>query len=477
MPEDSKYDAIIVGGGPGGYTAAIRLGQLGKRALCIEQDRLGGVCLNWGCMPSKAMLHIGEIITAAHDLKEMGVAFGEPKIDLGALNKWKAKMVDDLVNGIGTLFKANGVQWINGTAEIVDKQSVKVKKKDGGTENYSAGALIIATGSEPVALPGFDRNRKTILNSDDSTLLAELPKSILILGAGVVGLEFATIYKRLGCDVTVVELLDRALGDTDLEISTLLLRILKKQGIDVHLKTKCAGVQVKGERVAAKLEGAINETREYDKVLVAVGRRPRVPAGFEKLGLQMDGKFVKVNEKRQTSMAGVYAIGDCAGAPLLAHKAMKEGVVAAESVAGLAAAYDPMAVPNCVYTDPQVATAGLSEEQAKAAGYEVTLGKFRLAALGRARTVGISDGMVKIVGDKATDLVLGVHIVSPTAESMIAEAVIAIEMGATVEDIGLSIHPHPTFAEPIMEAAEAMHGRAIHIANVPAPKPAPAAKT
>lgn len=466
----TDYDALVIGGGPGGYSAAIRLAQLGKRTLCIEQERLGGVCLNWGCMPTKALLHVGEVITAARDIKELGIEYPEPKINLAALNKWKSKMVDDLVNGIGTLFKVNKVESMTGTAELLDKNTVRVKKSDGGTATISAAHIIVASGSEPVALPNFTRNGKTVLNSDDSVSLTDLPKSILIMGAGVVGLEFATIYRRLGAEVTVVEMLDRALGDTDLEISTLLLRILKKQGINVHLKTKAAGVDVKGSKVSATLEGELSGAREYDKVLVAVGRRPRTAGlGLEKAGVKMERGFIKVDEQRRTSVPTIFAVGDCAGAPLLAHKAMKEGVVAAEVIAGQASAYDPMAVPNCVYTDPQLATAGMSEEQAKAGGYEVSIGRFRLAALGRARTVNVTDGMVKIVGDKKTDLVLGVHIVSPTAESMVAEAVLAMEMGATVEDIGLTIHPHPTFAEPIMEAAEALHGRAIHIANAPAP--------
>jgi dihydrolipoamide dehydrogenase len=470
----SSYDAIVIGSGPGGYTAAIRLGQLGKRVLCIERDRLGGVCLNLGCMPTKALLHIGEVINAAREVKEMGVEFPEPKVNLAALNKWKKKMVDDLDNGIGTLFKANKVESLTGSAELIDPKSVRVKKADGATETISAEDIVIATGSEPVSLPGFERNGKTILDSNDSVALADLPKSILIMGAGVVGLEFATIYKRLGADVTVVELLDRALGDTDVEISTLMLRILKKQGINIHLKTKAASATVKGTRVSAVLQGEFNETREYDKVLVAVGRRPLTAnIGLERAGVKLERGFVNVDAQRRTSVPNIYAVGDCAGAPLLAHKAMKEGIVAAEAIAGQAAAYDPMAVPNCVYTDPQLATAGLSEEQAKAAGYEVTLGRFRLAALGRARTVGMSDGMVKMVGDQKTDLVLGIHIISPTAESMIAEAVLAIEMGATVEDVGLTMHPHPTFSESVMEAAEALHGRAIHIVNQPAtPTPA-----
>jgi dihydrolipoamide dehydrogenase len=298
--------------------------------------------------------------------------------------------------------------------------------------------------------------------------LADLPKSILILGAGVVGLEFATIYKRLGADVTVVELADRALGDTDLELSKLMLRILKKQGINVHLNTKATTVAAKNGKVSALLEGEIKGAHDYDKVLVAVGRRPRTSGiGLEKVGVKLERGFVAVDAQRRTNVPHVYGIGDCAGVPLLAHKAMREGVVAAETIAGRVSAYDPMAVPNCVYTDPQLATAGLSEEQAKAAGYDVAIGRFRLAALGRARTVGISDGMVKIVGDKKTDVVLGIHIISPTAESMVAEAVLANDMGATGEDLALTIHPHPTFSEPIMEAAEFMHGRAIHIVNAP----------
>jgi dihydrolipoamide dehydrogenase len=470
-----KYDAIVIGGGPGGYTAAIRLGQLKKSVACVERERLGGVCLNWGCMPSKALLHVGEVITAARHLKEMGVAFDEPRIDLAKLNEWKAEMIDDLVNGVATLFKLNNVESITGEADLINKSTVRVKRADGRVETLTAGAIIIASGSEPVALPSFPRNGKTILNSDDSVSLKELPKSILILGAGVIGLEFATIYRRLGAEVTVVEMLDRALGDTDLEISTALLRVLKKQGINVHLKTKAVSGDDLKTTVVVKLEGEINETRQFDKVLVAVGRRARTgDLRPQALGIGMDRDFIKVDARRQTDVPGVYAIGDCAGAPLLAHKAMKEGIVAAETIAGLPAAYDPVAVPNCVYTDPQVATVGLSEEAAKAAGYDVSIGKFRLAALGRARTVGISDGLVKIVGDKKTDLVLGVHILSPTAESMIAEGVIALEMGATVEDVGLSMHAHPTFGESVMEAAEALHGKAIHAANAPLQIPTPA---
>jgi dihydrolipoyl dehydrogenase len=471
----TKYDAIVIGGGPGGYTAAIRLAQLKKSVLCIERERLGGVCLNVGCMPSKALLHIGEVIVAAREAGAMGIDFGgPPAINLSKLNQWKSKMIDDLVNGIATLFKVNKVDYMTGDVEFTDTKRVRVKKQDGRAEDLSADTFVIATGSEPVALPGFERNSINVLNSDDAVALNEIPKSILILGCGVIGLEFATIYKRLGAEVTLVELADRALPETDIEISNLLVRVLKqKQGINIFLKTKAVRLQEIGKRVRVTFEGEITEPMDFEKVLVAVGRKPRTDKlALERVGVKVERGFIPVDEHRQTNIANIYAVGDVTGAPLLAHKAMKEGVVAAEVIAGLPSAYDPLAMPNCVYTDPQVATVGMSEEQATAAGYEIAVGKFRLAALGRARTIGLTDGLVKIIADKKTDLVLGMGIFSPMAEAMIAEGALAIEMGATTEDIGLTIHPHPTFSEPIMEAAEVLHGRAIHIANTPAPVPA-----
>jgi len=466
----TKYDVVVIGGGPGGYTAAIRAAQLKKSVLCIDRERLGGVCLNWGCMPSKALLHIGEVIAAAREVKAMGIDFGgQPDIKLDKLNEWKSKMIDDLVNGIATLFKVNKVDSMTGDVEFMDTKSVRVKKQDGRAEQINADNFVIATGSEPVSLPGIERNGKTILNSDDAVTLAELPKSILILGAGVIGLEFATIYRRFGAEVTVVELADRALAETDIEISNLLVRTLKqKQGINIFLKTKAVHVAEVGKRVRVTFEGEIAEPMDFEKVLVAVGRKARSEKlALERVGVKSERGYIPVNEKRQTNVPNIYAVGDITGPPLLAHKAMKEGVIAAEVIAGLPSAYDPLAMPNCVYTDPQVATVGMSEEQARAAGYELEIGKFRLAALGRARTIGLNDGIVKLIADKKTDIVLGLAIFSPMAEAMVAEGALAIEMGATAEDLGLTIHPHPTFSEPIMEAAEAMHGKAIHIANAP----------
>jgi dihydrolipoamide dehydrogenase len=307
-----------------------------------------------------------------------------------------------------------------------------------------------------------------------------IPKNLLVVGGGVIGLEFATVFARMGAKVLVVEMLSQLLTGTDLEIAKTMQRILKKQGIEIALSTKVESLEKKSGSVKATISGEYTngkpETREYDTVLVAVGRRPvTAELNLPAAGLATDERgFLAVDAQRRTKVAHIYAIGDVTGAPLLAHKAMREGVVAAEAIGGdRSAAYDPVAVPNCVYTDPEVATVGLSEEEAKAAGYELRIGKFPLIASGRARTMNESDGLIKLVGDAKSDLLLGMHIVAPQAESLIGEGVIALEMGATLEDIGLSIHPHPTLTESIMDAAEAAHGKAIHLVN-PKPKPAPA---
>jgi len=313
------------------------------------------------------------------------------------------------------------------------------------------------------------------LNSDDAVRLKKIPKSMLVIGGGVIGLEFATVYTRLGAKVLVVEMMPQVLTGSDLEISKTMARILKKQGIEIALATKVVSLERSGAGVKAVLSGEFtsgkDETREFETALVAVGRRPVTDnLNLAAAGLNTDDKgFLAVDAQRRTAVAGIYAIGDVTGAPLLAHKAMKEGVVAAEVIAGdVSSAFDPVAIPNCVYTDPEVATIGLSEEEAKAAGYELRIGKFPLIASGRARTMNESDGLIKLIGDAKTDVLLGMHIISPQAESLIGEGVIALEMGATLEDIGLSIHPHPTLTEAIMDAAEASHFKAIHIVN---PKP------
>jgi dihydrolipoamide dehydrogenase len=472
-----NVDAVVIGAGPGGYHAAIRLGQLGKNVVCFDRDEVGGVCLNWGCIPTKALLHVGEIVRQIDHAAEIGITVPKAEIDRAGVVGFKDKVVKANVGGVGQLFKANNVTFAYGDASFTGKNTVALKKKDGTTDDYTAQAIVIATGGAPIDVKAWPHDGETIINSNDAVGLKRIPQNLLIVGGGVIGLEFATVYTRMGAKVLVVEALANILTGTDLEISKTLARILKKQGVEIALSTKVETIEkIADHQVKATFNGEYTsgkpETREFDMVLVAVGRRPVTDTlNLAAAGLAVNEKgFIDVDAQRKTAVAGIYAIGDITGGPLLAHKAMKEGVVAAEVIAGdKASAFDPVAIPNCVYTDPEVATVGLSEEEAKAAGYEIKIGKFPLMASGRARTMNETDGLIKLIGDAKTDALLGMHIVAPQAESLIGEGVIALEMGATVEDIGLSIHPHPTLTESIMDAAEAMHNKAIHIPN---PKPA-----
>jgi dihydrolipoamide dehydrogenase len=472
-----NVDAVVIGAGPGGYHAAIRLGQLGKNVVCFDRDEVGGVCLNWGCIPTKALLHVGEIVRQIDHAAEIGITVPKAAIDREGVVGFKDKVVKANVGGVGQLFKANNVTFAYGDASFTGKNTVALKKKDGTIDEYTAPAIVIATGGAPIDVKAWPHDGETIINSNDAVSLKRIPQNLLIVGGGVIGLEFATVYTRMGAKVLVVEALANILTGTDLEISKTLARILKKQGIEIALSTKVETIEkIADQKVKATFNGEYTsnkpETREFDMVLVAVGRRPVTDTlNLAAAGLAVNEKgFIDVDAQRKTAVAGIYAIGDITGGPLLAHKAMKEGVVAAEVIAGdKASAFDPVAIPNCVYTDPEVATVGLSEEEAKAAGYTIKVGKFPLMASGRARTMNETDGLIKLIGDAKTDALLGMHIVAPQAESLIGEGVIALEMGATVEDIGLSIHPHPTLTESIMDAAEAMHNKAIHIPN---PKPA-----
>ncbi|MDQ2680298.1 MAG: dihydrolipoyl dehydrogenase [Candidatus Eremiobacteraeota bacterium] len=472
---EHQVDAVVIGAGPGGYHAAIRLGQLGKKVICIDRDEVGGVCLNWGCIPTKALLHVGEVIRHINHADAIGIKVPQAQVDREGVAKFKSEVVKSNVGGVATLFKANNVQFIYGEAAFKSPTEIVVKKKGGDSDTIKTTDVVIATGSAPVDIKAWPHDGEYIINSDDAVQMKRIPKTMLIIGGGVIGLEFATVYTRMGAKVLVIEAMPQLLTGTDLEISKTLGRILKKQGVEFMLNTKVSAVKRDGKSVKVGFsgEGTNNkdESREFEMVLVAVGRRPVTD------GLNLDAANLKVNDKgfidvdaqRRTKVANIFAVGDITGAPMLAHKGMKEGVIAAEVIGGnKSAAFDPVAIPNCVYTDPEVATVGLSEDEAKAAGYSLRIGKFPLAASGRARTMNESDGVIKLIGDAKSDLLLGMHIVAPQAESLIGEGVIALEMGATMEDIGLSIHPHPTLTEGIMDAAEAAHGKAIHIIN---PKP------
>jgi len=474
--EARQVDVAVIGAGPGGYHAAIRLAQLGKKVVCIDRDEVGGVCLNWGCIPTKALLHVGEIVRHIEHAGAIGLRVPKAEVERESVAKFKSDVVNANVGGVKTLFKANGVEFVRGEATLKSPAELEVKSDD-GTRTIAAREIVIATGSAPIDVKAWPRDGETILNSDDAVQLKRIPKELLVIGGGVIGLEFATVYGRLGAKVLVVEMMPQILTGTDLEIGKTLGRILKKQGVEIMVNTKVGALEQKGKTVRATFNGEgtgnKDETREFDMVLVAVGRRPVTDnLGLANAGLAVDERgFVAVDRQQRTKVPNIFAIGDVTGQPLLAHRAMKQGVIAAEVINGdRSAAFDPVAVPNCVYTDPEVATVGLSEEEAKAAGYDVRIGKFPLAASGRARTMNESDGVIKLVGDARTDLLLGMHIVAPQAESLIGEGVIALEMGATLEDIGLSVHPHPTLTEGIMDAAEAAHGKAIHIIN-PKPKP------
>ncbi len=472
---EHHVDAAVIGAGPGGYHVAIRLAQLGKKVVCVDRDEVGGVCLNWGCIPTKALLHVGEVIRHIERAGTIGLKVPKAEVEREAVAKFKTDVVNSNVGGVKTLFKANGVEFIRGEASFKSATEIELKREDAGSERIEARDIIIATGSAPVDVKAWPRDGETIVNSDDAVRLARIPKRLLVVGGGVIGLEFATIYRRLGADVLVVEMMPQILTGTDLEIGKTLGRILKKQGIEIMLNTKVSTIEKSDRTARATLNGegtaGKDETREFDMVLVAVGRRPVTDhLNLKAAGLETDERgFIAVDRQQRTKVPNIFAVGDVTGQPLLAHRAMKQGVVAAEVINGdRSAAFDPVAVPNAIYTDPEVATVGLSEEEAKAAGYEVRIGKFPLAASGRARTMNESEGLIKLVGDARTDLLLGMHLVAPQAESLIGEGVIALELGATFEDIGLSVHPHPTFTEGIMDAAEAAHGKAIHIIN---PKP------
>ena len=381
MSNEQQFDAVVIGAGPGGYHVAIRLGQLGKKVICIDRDEVGGVCLNWGCIPTKALLHVGEVIRHIERAEAIGLKVPKAEVQRENVAKFKNDVVSANVNGVKTLFKANGVEFMRAEASFKSPTEIVAKRENGESETIKAQTVVIATGSAPVDVKAWPRDGKTIISSDDAVKLERIPKKLLVIGGGVIGLEFATVYKRLGAEVLVVEMMPQILTGTDLEIGKTLGRILKKQGIEIMLNTKVGSLEKKGDTVRATLNGegtgGKDEVREFDMALVAVGRRPVTDnLNLKAAGLQTDERgFIATDLQQRTSVPNIFAIGDVTGAPLLAHRAMKQGVVAAEVISGdKSAAFDPVAVPNCIYTDPEVATAGLSEEEAKAAGHEVRIG-------------------------------------------------------------------------------------------------------
>lgn len=462
-------EVLVIGGGPGGYAAAIRAAQLGREVILVEKEALGGVCLNVGCIPSKALISASTSYHRLQQEAERGILVDNPRVDLDKLQDWKDGVVKRLTNGVAQLCSGNGVTVVSGTATFTGPNQVLVETSSGAT-SYQFDNAIIATGSRPVELPAFPFDGEYVLNSTHALSLRELPEHLLVIGGGYIGLELGTVYAKLGSQVTVVEMMDQLLSGTDIELVRVVERRLRRLGVNVHLRTSAEGMEIVDGRVKVTLreqESGKTTTLDVDKVLVTVGRRPNSSdLGLDKAGVEVDDRgFIRVDEQMRTSAGHIFAIGDVVGGPLLAHKATHEGLVAAEVIAGNPAAFEPAAIPAAVFTDPEIATVGLSEAEAKEAGYEVLVGRFPFQASGRALTTGDTDGFVKIVADAETRVVLGVQIVGPSASDLISEGVLAVEMAARLEDISLSIHPHPTLSEAIMEASEAAVGKAIHIIN------------
>lgn len=457
-----RYDAVVVGAGPGGYVAAIRLAQLGKKTAVIERENVGGVCLNVGCIPSKALIHAAEIFQQTKESENFGLSFKNPSVDAKKLQAWKNEVVKKLTGGVGQLLKAHKVDLIKGEAMLKTNRALAVK----GGEEIEFDAVILATGSRPAEIPGFQPDGKFVGTSTEGLSYDAIPETLCVIGGGYIGLEIGSLYAALGTKVTVVEATGSLLPGTDPDLVRVVAKELKNRGVTILLNTKALSwKEKKGKAVVSLSNFAQEQTMEVEKILVAVGRVPNTKnLGLETVGVAVDEKgFIKVDERRQTNIEGIYAIGDCAGGPLLAHKASKEGLVAAAVIAGKPEVYDVRAVPAVIFTAPEVATVGMDEAAAKNAGHEVKIGKFPFAASGKALATGHTEGFVKIISDAANNQVLGIFIVGEQASNLIGEACLAIEMGATTQDIARTVHPHPTLTETLMEAAEAVHGTAIHI--------------
>ncbi|HVO15329.1 MAG TPA: dihydrolipoyl dehydrogenase [Alphaproteobacteria bacterium] len=460
---DSTYDLVIVGGGPGGYIGAIRAGQLGLKVACVDKGaRLGGTCLNIGCIPSKALLQSSEKFSEArHGLGNHGIKLGAVELDLPAMMARKEKVVDGLTKGIEFLFKKNKVDRVQGTGRITAKGEVTV---DGKTKIQTKN-IVIATGSDVMPLNGVAVDEKQIVSSTGALSLAKVPATMVVIGGGYIGLEMGSVWSRLGAKVTVVEFLDRIVPGMDGEIGRLLQRVLAKQGLEFKLGTKVTSAKPGPGGVSLTLEpakGGAAETMSADVVLVSIGRRPYTQGlGLDAVGVVMDNRgFVQIDEHFRTNVPGIYAIGDVVRGPMLAHKAEEEGVAVAEIIAGKAGHVNYETVPGIVYTWPEVATVGKTEEQLKEAGVAYKVGKFPFSANSRARCNDFTEGTVKILADAKTDRVLGGHIIGPEAGTLIHEIVMAMEFGGAAEDIALAFHGHPTLNEAVREAALAVAGRA-----------------
>ncbi len=463
------YDAIVIGAGPGGYPCAIRLGQLKQKTLCIEKAEPGGVCLNWGCIPSKALISTAHLYEKAGHSAAQGIK-ATVELDPNAMQDWKDGIVKKLTTGVKSLLRTNGAELMAGTATITGPNTVEVKLPDGTVETVQATkAIVVATGSTTIEIPTFKFDGTQIIGAKEAVSLRSIPKRLLVIGGGIIGLELGMVYQKFGSKLTVVEALPDILTGVDPDCAKVVERRLIKLGATIHKKAKALGYEKQADgSIAVKIDlDGKQETIECDVVLVAVGMRPHSKGlGLEQVGVTVDKRgFVPTDRLGRTNIPSIYAIGDVSGPPLLAHKATKEGEVIAEVIAGHKVEKDWVTIPGAIFTDPEIATAGLTADEAVAKGYEVVVGKFPFAALGKAMAMAETDGFVKVVADKKTKQVLGVHIVGPEASTMISEGALALEMAAFLDDLSLTVHPHPTLSEALMEASAHALGSAIHIAN------------
>ncbi|MFO7173051.1 MAG: dihydrolipoyl dehydrogenase [Bacillota bacterium] len=452
-------DVLVIGAGPGGYVAAARAGHLGLDVTLVEAGELGGVCLNEGCIPSKALIAAANIVHHAREAADRGIHFTDLRVDMEKLQEWKDKVIRRLVSGVAYQQKQAQVNVVRGRARFEGPHDAVVEGPD-GLQAFHFKYCIIATGSQPVELPFLKFDGERVLQARDALNLREVPEHLVVVGGGYIGLELGIVYRKLGAQVTVVEMMDQILPGTDPDLVNVLMRKLRRLGVTVHTRARARGLVEEGGRTVLQVEASDGQVLSLpaDKVLVSVGRKPNTEGlNLAAAGVELDDRgFIKTDEQCRTNVPHIFAIGDVAGGMLLAHKASHEGLVAAEAIAGKPAAKDWVSVPAVVFTDPEIAYVGLTEQQAREQGYEVQVGRFQFTASGRALTLGETDGLVKIVADAKTGVVLGVQMAGPEVSEMISEAALALEMGALVEDIARTIHPHPTLSEGIMEAAQAI---------------------
>ena len=465
--ETKETDVLVIGAGPGGYPAAIRAAQLGKKVIIVEKGFIGGECLNWGCIPSKALISAAKFLhRIKHDAPKMGISVKEVELDFSILQDWKLGVQTKLIKGIKQLLKGNKVTTILGKAQFEKSGLVKVTGEDGSHILIKYNNVILATGTTFISLPKFQIDEKKILSAKGLLSVKKIPEELVVIGGGVIGLELGTLFAKLGTSVSIIELLPEILPGVDPQIKRLLGMKAKQLGIIIHTSTIATEhAENKGGKLSIKVKTKKgNQELSADKILLAIGKKSQVKnLNLSVLGTKLDEKgYLIVNEKQQTSTSGVFAVGDCTGPPFLAHRATKQGIVAAEVIAGLSSESDFQSIPVAIFTEPEVSYAGLSETQAKQAGFEVITGRAAFGTSARAMTHLAEDGYVKVVADKTTNQLLGVQIVGPDASDLISEIALALEMGATIEDLSFTVHPHPTLPEMIMEAADAALNKAIH---------------